>query len=110
MTDSNETSGQSQEPLPDFRNEFQKAQVTGDYDFVLDTARKSYGMLVDFKKAIEEATIPGRDSTAVAMGLNFLTNMIAQASGQVQAFKRAEKESKEAIKASSKAPTPPEAA
>lgn len=85
-------------PPPDFNAKLKEAQANGDYDFVMNTAKQSHRMLVDFQDVIAKAQFQGRDAQIVAMGLNFIINMIGQSAGQLQALKRAEKESKEAVK------------
>lgn len=87
-----------QSPERDFKKDLQMAQSTGDFDYVLDTARKSHKMLTDFRDAIRTAEFPGKETAAVAIGLNFLDNMIANASGQLNALKQAEKQTREALK------------
>jgi hypothetical protein len=94
-------------PAVDFAQEMRKAQSSGDFDFVMSTAKQSQKMLVDFKEAIESASFDGRSSAAIAMGLNFLVNMIAQATQQVKLLKQTAQATREAIKAAEKQ-VPPE--
>ena len=83
----------------DFNQAFRKAKVTGDFDFVLDTAKKSHKMLLDFRNVVCHAKFAGADAHSVAMGLNFLENMIANSAGQLSALKQTEKETRDAMKA-----------
>jgi hypothetical protein len=98
----------------DFLQQIQQARKSGDYDLVLTTAKQSYQMLVNFKNAIEDATFEGRHAAVIAMGLNFLTNMVQQASQQIKMLKQTAKATQDAIKAAQDAtetpPVPPEAA
>src|ERR1041385_8488511 len=87
--------------VPDFNRELQKAQATGDFDFVLETAKQSHKMLLDFRDAIQEASFQGRKSAVVATGLNFLENMITQSAGNMNALKQTERATREAMKARS---------
>lgn len=87
---------------PDFNQELKNAQQTGDFDFVLDTAKKSHRMLTDFETAIKHASFQGDEAAAVAMGLQFLANMIANSAGQINALKQAEKQTREAMRAAAK--------
>lgn len=89
---------QEQSPAPDFNEDIKAAQQTGDFNYVLDTAKKSHRMLVDFRDAIHAAVYPGKIAPAIAMGLNFLENMIANSANQLTALKQAEKETREALK------------
>lgn len=99
MTEQNGSQGPSNEPLaPDFNHELNQARTTGDFDFVLHTAKQSDRMLREFRDAVMRASFPGRDTGPVAMGVNFLDKMIEQSAGQLNALKRAEKESKAALK------------
>lgn len=91
----------------DFGKEMRQAQATGDFDFVLNTAKNSHRMLLDFRDVIAEARYAGKHATAIAMGLNFLENMISQSAGQISALKRAEKESEQAMKAAQHDPEKP---
>lgn len=84
---------------PDFNQEVRNAQMSGDYDFVLDTAKKSHAMLVDFRDTVKRATFLGKDAACIAQGLNFLENMVAQSASQIDGLKRAEKQTREQIKA-----------
>ena len=97
--DNSQQPGPSIEPsAPNFQAEFHKAQASGNYDFVLKTAKDSERMLREFRAAILAASFPGRESGPIAMGVNFLDKMLDQALGQVNALKRAEKESREALR------------
>ena len=100
---------ESQEPspaqgsdAPDFNQELKNAQASGDFDFVLDTAKKSHRMLTDFEDAIKRASYAGKDAAAIAMGLQFLANMIANSAGQVAALKQAEKQTQAAMREAAK--------
>ncbi len=106
MQGSNGSQGPSHAPSgqPDFGAELRNAQQTGDFEFVLNTAKGSHKMLVDFRHAVRNAKFPGDVSQAVAMGLNFLDNMIVQASGQINALKQAAKATNEAMKSGHKEP------
>ena len=84
---------------PDFNLELRRAQQTGDFKFVINTAKASHKMLVDLRDAIRHATFPGTDSMAIAQGLNFVDNLIANAAGQVNALKQTERATQEALKA-----------
>ena len=84
---------------PDYNAEIRKAQETGDFAFVFEMAKQSHRMLVDFRDVIKRADFSGADTATIATGLNFLENMIIQSSGQINALKRAEKESQAAVKA-----------
>jgi len=99
MQEKNGSQGPSTEHSPDFNQELGRAQQTGDFNFVMQTARNSHKMLVDLKDAILRASFPGRDCVPVAMGLNFISNMIGQASVQLQMLKQTEKETRNALKA-----------
>jgi hypothetical protein len=100
MQDSNESQEQSTErSAPDFGAEIRNAQQTGDFDFVLDTAKKSKEMLTGFRDTVQRGTYPGRDADVIAQGLNFLDNMVAQAAAQIDGLKRAEKQMKAQMKA-----------
>jgi len=66
---------------------------------VINTAKASHKMLVDLRDAIRHATFPGTDSMAIAQGLNFVDNLIANAAGQVNALKQTERATQEALKA-----------
>lgn len=87
---------------PDFNQDLREAQRTGDFDYVLETAKKTHQMFLDFRNAIKQAQYRGADAHAIAMGLNFLENMINNSSGQLGALKQAEKQTREALKASLK--------
>jgi hypothetical protein len=102
--------GPSQEQLkePDFNEELRRAQATGDFDFVLETAKQSSLMLRDFRAAILNAKFLGRESGSIAMGVNFLDKMIQQSSAQFDVLKRAEKETREALKQAAAANGGPE--
>jgi hypothetical protein len=94
---------QSSEPLADFGKALDDARTTGDFDFVLDTAKKSHQMLLDFRDAVQDADFKGRQSAPVAQGLNFIDNMINQAnqaSSQLEALKRASKAARSEAKVS----------
>lgn len=109
MQESNGSQGPSH--APDFNQELQQAQATGDFDFVLETAKKSHKMLLDFRDVVKNASYSGSDAPAVAMGLNFLENMIANSASQLNTLKQTEKATREALKAAIKAqkngePTP----
>lgn len=117
MSENNGSQGPS--TAPDYNAALGIAHETGDYDFVLKTALQSRKMLIDFRDAVFSSPFNGNHCAAVAMGLNFLENMISQASGQIDSLKRAAKATQEAIKAAGKNPpsdapeapaTPPEAA
>lgn len=103
MESQNEPQAPSPAPLPDFNQELRNAQKTGDFDFVLDTAKKSHRMLTDFRDAVRGASYSGATAPAISMGLNFLENMISNSAGQISALKQAEKQTREALKASLKA-------
>ena len=60
-------------------------------------------MLIDFRDVIKSAKYAGSDAPAIAMGLNFLENMIASSAGQINALKQAERQTREALKAAVKA-------
>lgn len=101
MPDSEDTMNEPVAPstAPDFNSAYRKAQVTGDFDFVLDTAKKSHKMLIDFRDSVRSAKFPGADSQSVALGLNFLEQMIASAAAQLAALKNSEKQTTAALKA-----------
>lgn len=100
-----ESNGQSvQSPAPDFKGALKEAKSSGDFDFVLRTAKDSDRMLREFKQAVLMTSFAGRDARAVAMGLNFLDNMMAQSAAQIEQLKRAEKATREAFKAAHKSP------
>ena len=104
MLESNGSQGPSHAPSgPDFNAEFRQAQETGDYDFVLRTAHQSHKMLLDLRDAVKAAMYPGRSAQAIAMGLNFIENMIGQAAGQLSALRQAEKQTRDALKSGNKA-------
>lgn len=88
-----------QSPALAFNDAFQEAQATGDFSFVLKTARDSERMLRDFRQAVLTASFAGRDSFAIGTGLNFLESLIVQSAAQVKNIGRTEKETREAIKA-----------
>lgn len=106
MPGSNGSQGPSHAPSgqPDFNAELRQAQATGDFEYVLNTAKASQKMMVDFRDAIRGSSFEGRFVTAVAQGLSFLENMVVQASGQVNALKQAAKATNEAMKAAQKEP------
>ena len=100
MAEQNDQPEPSTEPLaPDFEKHFRQAQATGDFEYVMNTAKQSDRMIRDFRAAVMNAQFPGRESGPVAMGINFLDKMIQQSAGQMNALKRAERESKDAVKA-----------
>ncbi len=112
MQESNELPVQS--PAPDFNEKLKEAQNTGDFDFVLETSKRSHKMLIDFRDCIARAEYPGKDCPAISMGLNFIENMIQNSAGQISALKQTEKQTREAMKAALKAQkggpeTPPQA-
>lgn len=100
MQDSNVPSA----PLraPDFSQEIRKAESTGDYDFVLETARESHKMFLNFRDAILSAQYTGKQSHAIALGLNFLDNMVSNSQAQIDGLKKAEKQTRDAMKAALK--------
>lgn len=102
-----EGNGDTPPPVVDFAQELRRAQQTGDYEFVVTTAKQSHKMLVDFKAAVENATFEGRDSAHVAMGLNFVSNMIVQAANQVKLLKQTAQATRDALK-TAEDQTPPE--
>lgn len=91
----------SQAPLhaPDFNNAVNEARQSGDFDFVIKTAKETHRAMVDFRNAVAEAKFPGSQAACVAIGLNIISNFIAQADAQVQGFKRMEKETRDALNA-----------
>lgn len=98
MPDSNGSSEQSTAHTPDFGRELEKAKASGDFEFIIRTAKDSHKMLVDFRDAIANADFKGHQSTEVAQGLNFIAGMINQAAAQLEAIKRVSKVTTEAIK------------
>lgn len=92
--------------VPDFRQELRNAKATGDFDFVIETAKKSHRMLLDFRDAICGGSFDGKYASALAMGLNFLENMIGSAAAQVTGLKNAEKQTREAIRNAAKNKAP----
>ena len=101
-----ENGNQGPSPAPDFSAAIDQAKDTGDFNFVLNTAKQSYKMMVDFRDAVLRAQYAGRDSTAIAMGLNFLNSMVNQASTQLNVLKQTEKATQDALK--SQKDKPPE--
>jgi hypothetical protein len=101
-----ESGNGSQEPLPgqDFNSAVSAAQQSGDFDFVLQTAKSSKKMLVDFREAVLMASFHGSQSAAVAMGLNFLDGMIRQAESQLQFLKETAQATREALEACGDSP------
>lgn len=83
----------------DFNAQVAQAQETGNFNVVLDTAMKSKKMLVEFRDAVRNAPFDGKDCASVAMGLNFLDNMVNNASQQLAMLKQTAKATMEAIKA-----------
>ena len=84
-----ETNGsQGPSPAPDFNDAVQQAQTSGDYDFVIETAKKSKKMLVDFHSAILSTQFSGREVASDAMGINFLENMIRQTENHLQMLRQ----------------------
>lgn len=98
MQESNESQAPSTESLPtqDFSSALNQATKTGDFDFVLATAKNSHKMLTDFREAIHRTTVSGDDVVFVAMGLSFLDQMIVQSSNQLNVLKQAAKKTVEA--------------
>lgn len=108
MQESNGSQGPSIAPSgPDFNAELSKAQASGDFDFVLTTARNSHRMLVDFREAVLTATFTGRDAQTIAVGLQFLGKMIENSASQLQMLKLTEKASREAAKLAQGPEQPP---
>lgn len=106
MPDSNEPQEPSTAPSgPDFNQEVNKAQATGDFDFVLETAKKSREMISSFRDAVLRASYPGRDAGPIAQGLQLLDTMVAQSAANIEGLKRAEKQTKEQMRAALKAKT-----
>jgi len=97
MTENN--GSQEHSTAPDFNAAIAQAQADGNFDFVLETAKKSKAMLVNFREAILSASFPGRDSAHIAMGVNFLDGMIRNAEQQLAMLKQTAKATKEAIDA-----------
>lgn len=87
---------------PDFNAALANAQRTGDFEYVLRTAKDTSKMLRDFRDGILAASYPGVYSRPIAMGLNFLDNMVIQADGQLAALKQTAKTTKEALEATGK--------
>lgn len=105
MQESNGSEPQAPSTAPsgrDFGNDLKHAQMSGDYEFVIDTARKSHALLIDFRETIKRSQFPGKEAATIAQGLNFLENMILQSSSQLEGLKRAEKQAREQIKAALK--------
>ena len=86
----------------DFNRALSEAQQSGDFEFIFQTAKDSDKMLRDFKQAVLTSSFFGRDTRAIAMGLQFLDNMITQSANQLEQLKRTEKVTREAIKAAQK--------
>lgn len=106
MPESNGSQVQSHEP--NFKDAYHEAVSTGDFSFVLKTAKESHRMLVDFKAAVSNASFSGRDAGAIGCGLQFMDNLINQAAAQVDQLKRTEKMTRDAIRAAQKNPQQPE--
>lgn len=89
---------------PDFNAALQEAQQTGDFAFVIKTAKESQEMIRSFHEAVVNASYPGKYASAVAMGVNLLQSMVSQSAAQLEMLKRTEKVTREAIKAAQKNP------
>lgn len=74
-------------------------------EFQLKMARDSYMMLIEFRDAVDAAQFPGSHAKWVAMGLNFLENMINQSHAQLEVMKRLAREGKKAENLAVTAPT-----
>lgn len=96
---SDQNGSQEHSTAPDYNQAMIQARETGDFDFVLKTAKDSKKMLEDFRDAILRSRFEGRDSTALAMGLNFITSMVQNATQQLAALKQTAKATQDAIKA-----------
>lgn len=99
---------QGQLNAPDFERDLRQAQSTGDFDFVIETAKKSHRLMTDFYAVIENATFSGKDVETVAMGLRFMAKMIENSASQINGLKQAERATREALKASLKTKGDPE--
>lgn len=89
---------------PDFNSDLRDAQSTGDYDLILERARESHKVFVNFNDAIKRATYLGSDCQAVAVGLNMLQTMIQTSTNQIAMLKQSAKAQKEALKNAQKGP------
>lgn len=96
---------QEPSPAPDFSGALSEAQQSGDFEYIMRTARDSDKMLRDFKQAVLVSSFQGSSTRAIAMGLQFLDNMISQSANQIEQLKRTEKLTREAIKAANRGKT-----
>jgi hypothetical protein len=71
-------------PPVDFNAELKRAADSGNYAPILEMAKATRRMLSDFKDAISLAKISGRDAPALAMGIGFLDQLMAQSSRQIE--------------------------
>ena len=96
-----------QSPAPSQRPELEpQGQPSGRPGATLREIQQTHEMLVGFRKGIKSGTFSGENIVFVAMGMQFLDNMVAQSQGQYEMAIRVEKEMKKQELARQKAEVP----